>query len=628
MISDKAITNYVPVYKAEDSALITQYEMKNAERAGLVKFDFLGLKTLTIIDKAVAHIRADVDADFQLADIPFDDKKVYREIGAGHTTGIFQLESRGMTQLLIRLRPTVFADIVAVIALFRPGPLGSGMVDDFIRCKNKEQKETYLLPQLGSILCETYGIIVYQEQVQKIAATLANYTLGEADLLRRAMGKKKPAEMAKQKTRFVDGCCKNDISEKDAVALFELMEKFAEYGFNKSHSTAYGYISYQTAYLKVNYPAQYMSALLTYDYDHAYKSQRYIRECQRLGVKVAQPSINTSVSEFTPVAKNKIRYGLVAVKGLGSYAVEHLLANRHSGEKFSSIPDMMKRVDLMKVGKKNLEILVDAGCFDEFAFDRRQLQQQMGKIAKRSGDYFAEKDAPQMSLFASFDNNLEPFWQKLAIDTCCKHSIESLLKERGLLGDYLAAHPLDYYKSDRDFLRIHSLASFDRSGEVEVLALLRGVSTRFARTTGKQIVFLTLEDSSRVCEDVLLENEETPLPPVDTPVVVMMRKFTQQGRKRLLAKQVRPLHEIRTQRVKRLALTLAMKGEDIGMADKLLHSLADIFQNKGDTPVDFHLICDKQNAIIANTRVKVNLNDSLVMRLQMLPHTRSYLKFS
>ena len=260
MISDAPITDYVPVYLSEEGHLITQYEMKNAEQTGLVKFDFLGLKTLTIIAEAVKFIHQQYDKNFDLDTIPLDDQKVYRAISEGHTTGIFQLESHGMTRLLQKLKPSNFEDIVATIALFRPGPLGSGMVDDFIDRKHGKKPIVHLLPQLENVLKDTYGVIVYQEQVQQMAAMLANYSLGEADLLRRAMGKKKPAEMARQQSRFVEGCVQNDIDKQKAIELFDLMASFAEYGFNKSHSTAYGLISYQTAYLKANYPVPFMAA--------------------------------------------------------------------------------------------------------------------------------------------------------------------------------------------------------------------------------------------------------------------------------------------------------------------------------------------------------------------------------
>lgn len=286
VISEGGMENYVPVYKGDEGMLITQYEMKNAEKVGLVKFDFLGLKTLTVIKKAVDLIKKSKDPNLDIDLIDLEKKQVYDLISLAHSVGIFQLESTGMQALLKKLKPSRFEDIIAVVALFRPGPLGSGMVDDFIERKHGRQEIKYPHPSLSEILEDTYGIILYQEQVQKIAATLASYSLGEADLLRRAMGKKKPEEMAKQKVRFISGCKGNQVDESIAEELFELMAKFAAYGFNKSHSAAYGLVSYQTAYLKAFYPEEFMAAIMTCDLDNTDKLVRYIEECKRMKFKI------------------------------------------------------------------------------------------------------------------------------------------------------------------------------------------------------------------------------------------------------------------------------------------------------------------------------------------------------
>ena len=312
VISDGPMTNYVPVYFDEGNpeTPITQYEMTKAEKVGLVKFDFLGLKTLTVIHKALQIIEEVRGEKIDIGTIPMDVKDVFTNVSAGNTVGIFQLESTGMRNLMLKLKPSVFEDIIAVVALYRPGPLGSGMVDDFIERKHGRQEIVYPLPMLEPVLKETYGIILYQEQVQNIAAKLARYSLGEADILRRAMGKKKPEEMAKQKERFVAGCVQHDIDEKIAVDLFDLMAKFAEYGFNKSHSAAYGLISYQTAYLKTLYPKEFMAAILTCDMDNTDKVVRYIRELHRLKINLIGPDIQRSEVEFKVLDKKSILYGL------------------------------------------------------------------------------------------------------------------------------------------------------------------------------------------------------------------------------------------------------------------------------------------------------------------------------
>ena len=317
VISDGPMTDYVPVFKTEEAGLITQFEMKMAEKVGLVKFDFLGLKTLTVIDKAIKLLRDAGKADVDLALIPMDDKKVYQLISAGHSVGIFQLESPGMRKLIMDLQPSSFEDIIAVVALFRPGPLQSGMVTDFIERKHGRAPIEYPLPQLEETLAETYGIMIYQEQVMKIAGMLSGYSLCEADLLRRAMGKKDKALMAKEKEKFIPRAVANGVDSEKADQIFDLMEKFAEYGFNKSHSAAYGLVTYHTAYLKTHYPDEFMAAIMTCDLGNTTKIMRYVDECRRLKIKVLPPDINASILEFSIPAPRTIQFGLAAIKGVG-----------------------------------------------------------------------------------------------------------------------------------------------------------------------------------------------------------------------------------------------------------------------------------------------------------------------
>ena len=328
VISDSVMTDYVPVYTTDGRSYITQYEMKPTEKVGLVKFDFLGLKTLTVVDKAVEIIKSRKDPNFDISKISLKDSKVFELLSVGKTCGIFQCESLGMTQLILKLQPNTFEDIIALVALFRPGPLGSGMVDDFIERKHGRQKIEFLHPDLEPILRDTYGMILYQEQVQKIASILASAFLGEADLLRRAMGKKIPEEMAKQKNRFLEGCEKNKVDLKLAEEIFELMAEFAKYGFNKSHSAAYGLISYQTAYLKTYYPAEFLAASMTCDKDNTDKIKRYIEDCNLLGIEVLKPNINRSELDFDVPADKKIGFALSAIKGIGEEILKPLLMIR------------------------------------------------------------------------------------------------------------------------------------------------------------------------------------------------------------------------------------------------------------------------------------------------------------
>jgi len=372
IISDRPLDERCPMQESEGQVL-TQLENKYAEKIGLIKFDFLGLKTLTVIDKAVKLVRAKYLPDFEIENIELEDPKVYESISTAHVTGIFQLESSGMRKLIADLKPTCFNDIIAVLALFRPGPLGSGMVEDFVLRKHGKNPVEYLFPELEPILNDTYGVIVYQEQVQKIAAVLANYSLGEADLLRRAMGKKDKDEMARQKARFAAGSAENGHDTQKAEELFDLMAKFAEYGFNKSHTAAYGWVCFQTAYLKTYYPTEFMTAIMSCDLDNTDKIVTYVRDCKRLKIELLQPNVNKSCFEFTIPALKTIQFGLGAVKGLGKGVIETIVEERVARGEFRTVPEFIARVDARKLNKKVMESLIKAGAFDEIATNRAEI---------------------------------------------------------------------------------------------------------------------------------------------------------------------------------------------------------------------------------------------------------------
>ena len=400
IISDGAMTNYVPVYTVDGEVLITQYEMKKSEAVGLVKFDFLGLKTLTVVKKAVDLVRAQKNPDLNIEKIPMDDKRVYDMVSTGNTIGIFQCESTGMMQLIKKLRPDCFEDIIALVALFRPGPLGSGMVDDFVERKHGRQDVTYTHPDLEPILNNTQGLVLYQEQVQRIAVVLANYTLGEADLLRRAMGKKIAEEMEKQKARFLSGAADNKIDSEIAEAIFDNMAEFAKYGFNKSHSAAYGLVSYHTAYLKTHYPEQFMAAIMTCDLNDTKKVVRYIEDSQRMGIKILPPTVNRSELEFdVPEDKGVVGFGLSAIKGMGEASIAPLVEDRDANGPFKTLKDMAKRVNLSKVGKKTMELLSQVGALDEFGYSRSDLMKMVKEIVAYSQNIHEAKNQGQRSIF-------------------------------------------------------------------------------------------------------------------------------------------------------------------------------------------------------------------------------------
>ncbi|HET8760924.1 MAG TPA: DNA polymerase III subunit alpha, partial [Nitrospiria bacterium] len=380
VISKAPLTEHVPLYRGVNGETVTQFAMTEIEKIGLVKFDFLGLRTLTVIDHAlkILNERRPDQPPLMAADIALDDAKTYELLGTGQTTGIFQLESSGMRDLLVKMRPERFEDLIAILALYRPGPIGSGMLDDFIKRKRGQTKIQYELPELEDLLKETYGVIVYQEQVMKIANRLAGFSLGDADLLRRAMGKKLPEEMEKQKALFIAGATKNGFDPKKAEKIFDLMAYFAGYGFNKSHSAAYALITYQTAYLKAHHPLEFMAALLTSEMGNEDKIVQYIGECRAMGIAILPPDVNESEQVFT-IADQAIRFGLVAVKNVGAGAIESVLNARAEHGRFRSLAHFCREVDLRKVNRRVIESLIKCGAFASTGARRAQLMDALDR---------------------------------------------------------------------------------------------------------------------------------------------------------------------------------------------------------------------------------------------------------
>ncbi len=458
VIAPSLLTDFAPLYCEEGGgSVVTQFDKDDVEAAGLVKFDFLGLRTLTIIDWAVRTINAGRasrgEPPLDLAAMPMDDAETYALLKRCETTAVFQLESRGMKDLIRRLQPDCFEDIIALVALFRPGPLQSGMVEDFISRKHGRSSGPidYLHPELKPVLFPTYGVILYQEQVMQIAQVLAGYTLGGADLLRRAMGKKKPEEMAKQRSVFVDGAVARGVPEATAAHIFDLMEKFAGYGFNKSHSAAYAVLSYQTAWLKTHYPASFMSAVLSSDMDKTDKVVTLIDECNRMGLAVEPPDVNESQFMFTVSGTNSIRYGLGAIKGVGQAAVESMLAERESQGRFRDLRDLCRRLDPNRVNRRVLEALIRAGALDSLGANRatcmhqlpgamQAAEQQSRAQAAGQDDLFglAEPAAPAPGAEAAELRESLPEWSEAV----------RLAGERETLGLYLTGHPITEYERE------------------------------------------------------------------------------------------------------------------------------------------------------------------------------------
>ncbi|MDX1481646.1 MAG: DNA polymerase III subunit alpha [Woeseiaceae bacterium] len=455
VIAPDRLTEFTPLYCEEGStSAVTQLDKDDVEAVGLVKFDFLGLRTLTIIDRAVRIVNATQQgADFDIESIPMRDEATFRLLRACDTTAVFQLESRGMRELVKRLQPDQFDDLVALVALFRPGPLQSGMVDDFIARKHGggDTQIDYLHPDLKPVLEPTYGVILYQEQVMQIAQVLAGYTLGGADLLRRAMGKKKPAEMAKQRQIFVSGATERGVSEAMATRIFDLMEKFAGYGFNKSHSAAYALLSYQTAYLKAHYPAAFMSAVMSADLDNTDRLVVMKDDCRQLGLTLEPPSVNQSGYHFTVAGPKTIRYGLGAIKGVGRSAVEAIIAEREANGAFSGLSEFCRRVELERVNRRALEAMIKAGACDEFGVSRRGLMQTLPEALQSAEQEARAAAAGQNDLFGLGAGAPKPGAAAARPETRPLlewSDSEYLAYEKEALGLYLTGHPFDAVRGD------------------------------------------------------------------------------------------------------------------------------------------------------------------------------------
>lgn len=496
VVAPKQLEEFLPVYKDQKTGSInTQYSMKYVEMVGLVKFDFLGLKNLTVIQNAVRLVRDGKDPDFDITRLRDDDAESYELISAGNTTGIFQLESSGMKDMLVKLKPSCFEDIIAACALYRPGPLGSGMVDDFIERKHGRKKVTYDLPELEPILKDTYGVIVYQEQVMQIARSLAGYSLGQADLLRRAMGKKDDKEMTRQKGLFLEGAKNSGIDLKKAEGIFDLMHKFAEYGFNKSHSAAYALIAYQTAYLKAHYPVEFMAALLSCDMDSTDKVLKNISDCREQGIEVLPPDINSSGHSFTVVGKS-MRFGLGAVKGVGGGAIESIIEARAEGP-FTDIYDFCERVDLKRLNRRVMEALAKCGAFDSIHKWRAPLMAGLDEAITGGQRFQEERDSAQVSLFGDMPvcsrNGNAP---RSLPDIQEWQDKERLAFEKEALGFLITGHPLSRYTEDMKRLAAVEISRLNEIADGMEVRICGIVSTLKEITTkkGDRMVFATIED--------------------------------------------------------------------------------------------------------------------------------------
>ena len=501
VIAPGSLSDFCPIYNdRQSSSVMTQYDKDDVEKIGLVKFDFLGLRTLTVIDKALKSININLKNKLDLDNIPMDDQKVFDLLSSGKTMAVFQLESTGMRDLIKKLKPTKFEEITALLALYRPGPLNSGMHTTFVDRKHGKSPVTYPHELLEPVLSETYGVIVYQEQVMESARVLAGYSMGEADILRRVMGKKKIEEMEEQREIFVKGCEKNSIPEKKANKIFELIEQFAEYGFNKSHSAAYAVISYQTAFLKTYYPEHFMAAVLSTELGNTDKIHALIQECKRMGIKVLKPNILTSNKMFLVNNNSDIEYGLGAIKGVADAFIQHLCQVRKSN-KFNDLWDFSKKVDIKLGGKKSLEALSQSGAFDSIAPSRSVAVSCIEDMLKDGSNNSSKQTAMSGDLFSSLNESFDPYEKYKNITDIGLSELLSL--EKKSLGYYLSGHPVNAIEKKINKLRSKTISKLDHDTKKASIVCLVNSVRQIKDKKGKPLTFINFDDGTGVMDGVV-----------------------------------------------------------------------------------------------------------------------------
>ncbi|MBU4306000.1 MAG: DNA polymerase III subunit alpha [Candidatus Omnitrophica bacterium] len=620
VISDKPLYEHIPLFRSTDGQTTTGYTMKSLEKIGLLKMDFLGLKTLTIISETLKIIKRTKGINLDINKIPLDEPKTFELFCKAKTLGVFQVESSGMRDLLKKLKPDKFEEIIALLALYRPGPLGSGMVDDFIKRKHSVEKVRYDHPLLEPVLKDTYGIILYQEQVMRISNVLAGFSLAQADVLRRAMGKKIPEVIENLKKSFIDGAVYKGIKKNIAEKVFGLIEFFAGYGFNKSHSAAYALISYQTAFLKANYPVEFMAALLTGEKDNTDKIALYINECKHMRIKILPPDINESFAQFTVVSDNSIRFGLSAIKNVGQGAVESIIRARKEGDRFTSLLGLCKRVDSKATNKKVIESLIKCGAFDSLKINRAQLIANMESIISLAGSLQKDKQSGQMLLFegSADTNSQEPKLSKVEEWPL----LELLSYEKTMLGFYITAHPLDQYKK---LLKRYSLLStadiYKKAAaaeDVAVAGIIEKIKTTITKKKAEKMAIIRLEDTESSLEVLVFPEvyKQTFMHLRQDGVVVVKGKLDyRENSPKIIASDVIPIESVSRVMVESLNLSIS----PLDLKQKIFYKIKDIIQlHPGKTPI--HLaVSDKEGKrvkIQANTCVEVS--NTLISELEKI----------
>ncbi|WP_147819259.1 DNA polymerase III subunit alpha [Salidesulfovibrio onnuriiensis] len=611
VISEKPMTEYLPLYKGKKGEIVTQYDMKKVEKVGLIKFDFLGLRTMTVIEDCLDIIRLQGKEAPNLDTLALDDQATYDIYSRGDTDGVFQVESSGMRKYLRMLRPSCFEDIIAMLALYRPGPLGSGMVDEFIKRKHGEVEVSYPHPSLEETLSPTYGVIVYQEQVMASAMIIGNYSLGQGDLLRRAMGKKIPEEMAKHRVTFLEGAREQNIAEKTANEIFDLMEQFAAYGFNKSHSAAYALVSYYTAYLKAHFPVEFMAALMSSEMNNTEKIIMYVNACRDMNIEVVQPSINDGIARFS-VKDGDILFAMAAIKNVGEEAIDEIVAVRDEGGKFANIFDFCERINLKRVTKRVLESLIKAGAMDCFGCTRAALMEDLDKAVALGQKKAKDKESGMLNMLdmlAGGGNDKGDAPEGNGNGTGPQPSNieewddrEKLQLEKEVLGFFLSSHPLQAYRHEIRRLKLNTFEECKNLGNqanVRVAMIIPDFKPYMTKK-GDMMAFCTGEDMTGTGEVTMLPNVYAvagELLEQDRPLLVEGRIDMREELPEDAPKQAKILAE------KVTLLAKAVSGSDQPVpvwaraekiTDERLDALKEIIkQHPGETPVQLHLLTEE-----------------------------------
>jgi DNA polymerase-3 subunit alpha len=619
VIAPGPLTEYVPVYKTPSTEVMTQYNMLDLEEAGLLKMDFLGLRTLTIVENALKLIKKNHGTEIDPDAIPDGDARTFELFGKGQTTGVFQFESSGMQEWLRKLKPTAISDIVAMNALYRPGPME--MIGDFIKRKQGHQRIEYLHPKLEGILKETYGIIVYQEQVMKIASEVAGFSLAKADLMRRAMGKKDKALMAKQKSEFIDGAVKKGFAKQGAGDIFDMIEKFASYGFNKSHSVAYSVLAYQTAYLKAHYPAEYLAAAISAEIGDTSYVVQLIEDCRKLGIDVLPPDVNESEVEFLVTPKG-IRFGLSAIKNVGVSAVESIIKTRAEQGRFESIFDFCRRADLRLVNKKTLESLIQAGAFDGIGRNRSQLFAAVEKGIQFGQTAKSHSSKGQSSLFET--SQLKSEVERLPVLQHVEEwdEIEKLSREKAVLGFYISGHPLLRYEREVNLFstaRLGSPQGVKQGTTVRIGGIITAIKKKIDKK-GNMMAFVTLEDFTGKGECIVFSDAYRQFHALlnEDALVMVAGKAEHNGDAlRILVSEVYPIAEARERFARQVVLSIDLDR----LRSEMVEDLRKIVErHRGKCACTFEVTSGGQPSAMRlhSTRYDVKVSDEFVQEVERI----------